>query len=83
MLKLEFSSLLSIRILPYDGVYSFDRHLNVVVLPAPFTPRKPKHSPYSKQNDKFLTAFVIVFSLLQKKIFIKIFCQILYYNSII
>jgi hypothetical protein len=31
-------------------------HLNVVVLPAPFTPNKPKHSPYSKQNDKLRTA---------------------------
>ena len=66
---------MSINILPYDGVYSFDKHLNVVVLPAPFTPRKPKHSPYSKQNDKFLTAFVIVFSVLQNTLFLKFFIK--------
>ena len=24
--------------------------------PAPSTPSKPKHSPYSKQNDKFFIA---------------------------
>lgn len=29
---------------------------NVVVLPAPFVPKKPKHSPSWTENDKELTA---------------------------
>ena len=54
----SFISLLSIYIFPEVGIISFDRHLKVVVFPAPFTPKKPKHSPYSKHNDISLTAFV-------------------------
>ena len=50
--------LLSIKILPNVGNISFDKHLNVVVFPAPLIPRNPKHSPYSRQNEIFLTAFV-------------------------
>ncbi len=70
MLKFEFNSLLFINILTYDGVNSFVKHFNVVVLPSPFTPRKPKHLAYSKQNDNFLTAFFIVFSLLLNNLFL-------------
>ena len=47
----------SMKIFPLSWECSFVIHLNVVVLPAPFTPNKPKHSPYSKQNDKLRTAF--------------------------
>ena len=49
----------SINIFPLFLLSSLVIHLNVVVLPAPLTPNKPKHSPYSKQNDIFLTAGVI------------------------
>ena len=58
MLKLEVISLLSIYIFPDVWNTLFDKHLNVVVFPAPFIPNNPKHSPYSRQKDIFLTAFV-------------------------
>ena len=50
--------LLSIKIFPDVGNISFERHLNVVVFPAPFIPKNPKHSPYSKQREIFLTECV-------------------------
>ncbi len=33
-------------------------HLNVVVFPAPFNPKSPKHSPFSKQKIKFFIAIL-------------------------
>ena len=43
-------------------------HLNVVVFPAPFNPKRPKHSPFSKQKFKFFIAIVPLFFLQQKNI---------------
>ena len=43
---------------PEDGVSSPIKHLNVVVLPAPDTPSRAKHSPYSNPKLTFSTATV-------------------------
>ena len=45
-------------IVPLVGTSSFVKLLNVVVLPAPFTPRSAKQSPNSSPNDALCTATV-------------------------
>ena len=47
-------------IFPYEGDISFDKHLNVVVFPAPLVPKKPKISPDSKLNEIFFTASILL-----------------------
>jgi hypothetical protein len=42
--------------LPELGNISPVKHLKQVVLPAPETPNRAKHSPYSSPNDMFFTA---------------------------
>lgn len=41
---------------PFVGYISPVKHLKQVDLPAPETPSKAKHSPYSSPNEMFLTA---------------------------
>jgi len=41
---------------PVLGKTSPVRHLNNVVFPAPETPRRAKHSPYSNPNEMVFTA---------------------------
>ena len=51
-------------------------HLNVVVLPAPFNPKRPKHSPRFIQKFKFLIAITSLFAFLKQPflyIFLKFF----------
>jgi len=42
--------------LPELGKISPVKHLKHVVLPAPDTPKRAKHSPYSNPKEIFLTA---------------------------
>ena len=46
----------AIFIVPLVGLTSQVRLLKVVLLPAPLTPNKAKHSPLCKANDRSLTA---------------------------
>ena len=60
--------LLLIKIFPFVGKYSNDINLNVVVFPAPFVPKKPKHSPISKLKFKLFISFILLFFLQQLNI---------------
>jgi len=55
----SLSGLPLIIIFPSVNTSSDVRHLNVVVLPAPFTPNKMKHSSFFRLNDIPRTAFFI------------------------
>ena len=55
-------------------------HLNVVVLPAPFNPNKPKHSPGLIAKFKFLIAIISLFFDLQQKVSLNIFYKIFILN---
>ena len=59
-------------------------HLNVVVLPAPFNPNKPKHSPGLIAKFKFLIAIISLSCLLQHplaNIFLKFWTFTAYKSS--
>lgn len=45
--------------LPELGNISPVKHLKHVVFPAPETPKRAKHSPYSNPNDTLLTAVTL------------------------
>jgi hypothetical protein len=50
----------AIQALPLVGLISPDSILNVVVLPAPFTPNKPKTSPFPTEKEILSTAILIL-----------------------
>ena len=54
--KSVLTSCYPIKTVPSVDSISFIIILNVVDLPAPLTPKRAKHSPQSKPNDKFSTA---------------------------
>ena len=55
-------------------------HLNVVVLPAPFNPKIPKHSPFFIPKFKFLIAIISLFFDLQQNVSLNIFFKLFILN---
>lgn len=49
----------AILMLPLLGTTAPVKLLKVVLLPAPLTPNKAKHSPYCRPKDKSLTAVTL------------------------
>jgi len=48
------------KISPLEGYTSPVNDLKVVVFPAPLTPKRAKHSPYSSPNERLSTALKIL-----------------------